>query len=200
MKKLLLSGVILLIVAACSFLSVYTYKSLTTGYEIEAYSVYDIFRDLLVIVLAIAGSIITMGGYLVYRVLSKLIQTQAESVVKVAMCKNAAWWFTHLGYCHWINYKITNHADYLDQAIYFTEHALNKTRELVEHENELLICDIKNNLAYYLAERAERKKLGDREAAREYARYVYDRIGKYPAKKEAWIDTYKFVLRKYPDP
>jgi hypothetical protein len=55
---------------------------------------------------------------------------------------------------------------------------------------------LKNNLAYYYAEdgRPEYRK-----KVLEYAKYIYDRIDKYPSAKDTWLDTYNYVRQRFPD-
>lgn len=91
--------------------------------------------------------------------------------------------------------------EYLNRAIERTMKALEFTKELDEREYEELICVCKNNLAYYLAKRQEQGKaeLGDRELARDYAKYVRNRVEKYPRRRATFIDTIDFVNQQFPD-
>lgn len=69
------------------------------------------------------------------------------------------------------------------------------TVRLDERKHERLICDVKNNLAYYYAKRGSPV---DRKTAREFADYIEERISKYPDAKETWVDTVEFVRKQYP--
>jgi hypothetical protein len=62
-----------------------------------------------------------------------------------------------------------------------------------------LICWIKNNLAYYLAERQKLKAAlpGDDVLAQQFAKYAYDRISKYPKGRGHYTDTYRFVQEQF---
>ena len=91
----------------------------------------------------------------------------------------------------------------LNQAIETTELGYDRyISELdeQERESELLICWIKNNLAYYYAERRkfEAAKPGDAVTAQKFVKYVHNRIDKYPEEEEDWIHTYKFVQQQFP--
>lgn len=94
-----------------------------------------------------------------------------------------------------------DYIDYLESAIKLTKRALDRANQLGEKEYEKLICDCKNNLAYYLAERYKegRAKMGDKELARSCVDYVYKRIAKYPHDKEEWADTCQFVWQQFPN-
>lgn len=161
---------------------------------------YDILKDTLAIVFLVLALGIGAVGYGSYQILSGRLQTESASASHVEMTRGAARLFTHLGYLFWEKYKRTDKEElqYRDLAIDITEHGLRYMSELPEkeRENEELLCTIKNNLAYYLAERNEAK---DKELAKDYVEYIRKRIQKYPAEKAAWLDTCNFVRQRYPD-
>lgn len=161
---------------------------------------YDILKDTLFIVLAVLAVGIGAIGYAVYQILSGRLQTESASASRVEMTRGSARLFTHLGYVFWGKYKRTDKKErqYLDVAIDITEHGLRYMSELPEkkRENEILLCHIRNNLAYYLA---ERKNVEDKKLAKDYIEYIQKRIQKYPTYKAAWLDTCNFVRQQYPD-
>jgi hypothetical protein len=91
----------------------------------------------------------------------------------------------------------------LDQAIETTALGYNRyisELDAREEDSEFLICWIMNNLAYYYAERQKfgAASSGDDAIARKFAKYVHDRIYKYPEEKENWSHTYHFVQKQFP--
>lgn len=87
----------------------------------------------------------------------------------------------------------------MDRAINITERALKVYNELPEgeakkRENEKYYYLIKNNLAYYFA---ERNKPEDADIAKDYAEYIRKGFSKYPEEREAWQETYRFVYQQY---
>ena len=70
---------------------------------------YELFRDLLSVILAIAGISIAAGGYLVYRVLMNIIEHRAENIYnkmgsadEVERLKSMANVTLHSGYTYWL--------------------------------------------------------------------------------------------------
>lgn len=165
----------------------------------------DIFRDLLTIILAIAGVGIAAGGYLVYRVLEGIIERRAEHIYSDMRLADEAERFRsmageriHSGYTYWLFYKNTNQFSFLEQAITETERAYSRyavNLDEGERPNQLVICAIRNNLAYYYA---ERQRPEDKKLARDYAEYINNKISIFPESRETWEDTYNFVLERYP--
>ena len=143
-------------------------------------------------------AIIAASGLGIYCILSARIQKQATSAAQTEMLKTTASLENDIGWSYYTNYKITKQPKYLDMAIQLTRGALNKAAGLDERqpENELRICGCKNNLAYYLA---DRQRSEDKEVARAYAKYLRERLSKFPGKhQKAWVDTYNFVLKRFP--
>jgi hypothetical protein len=157
--------------------------------------VYQMFRDLLIIVLAIATLFVTSFGVLIYGLLSRRLKMVARGEAEEEMLKQRAYSLATIGYSYWHNYRNSKNPEYLKLAIALTERALSECHKL-KKEDEALICMIKNNLAYYLAEDG---RLEYRQKALEYAKYIYDRIDKYPSAKAQWLDTYNYVRQRFPD-
>lgn len=159
---------------------------------------YDLFKDLLTVILTIAGLAIAAGGYLVFQVLSTKIEKQALSAAETKRWRALATFFVHDGFNQWVLYKNTSNKEYLDRAIDATETAYEFYASRLDQrrrENELIICTIRNNLACYYA---ERQLPEDKKIARDYAKYVYERIKKFPRSRTQWEETYNFVKTKYP--
>lgn len=156
--------------------------------------VYQMFRDLLTLVLAIATLFISISGVLIYGLLSRQLKIAASREAREEMLKERAYSLAAIGYSYWHNYRISKNPEYLKLAIALTERALSECHKL-KKEDEALTCMIKNNLAYYYAEDGRPEY---RQKALEYAKYIYDRIDKYPSAKAQWLDTYNYVHQRYP--
>lgn len=96
----------------------------------------------------------------------------------------------------------------LDQAIKVTERGYDlyatklEERKKGDSESERIICKIKNNLAYYYAEKQKLGTVtpGEKALAQELVEYTYKRKGKYPKdreEREHWVDTYNFVRHQF---
>jgi hypothetical protein len=173
--------------------------------------VFEIFIALLTTILAIAGLI----GGLIYKViikrveeLSTAVKEDVRSLAKVQ--HHIALATVHLlgGYACWRDYRDMKRKG-KKKKIEKLNLAIARVREAYdlhanhlydqEPENEKLICWVKNDLAYYLAERQRygAALTGDDALAQQLAKYCYDRICKYPEKGEAYADTYQFVQKQF---
>jgi hypothetical protein len=77
---------------------------------------------------------------------------------------------------------------------------LEDLRNKMDRDSELLICRIKNNLAYYYAERQKigAAKSSDKTRAQEFIEYIYERMNKYPRENRIiWSDDRKFVIAQF---
>lgn len=176
----------------------------------------ELFRDLLTIILAIAGIGIAAGGGLVYMIINASMRRSAEefhremrlnveqfreevrSAVNEERLRSMALSHMSSGYGWWRSYKETSEVAHREEAIRETEYAYSSYAihlDEKEADNQLVICAIENNLAYYYA---ERQRPEDRDLAREYAEYIRKKIPAHPHEKVTWEDTYKFVLQQYP--
>lgn len=196
--------IIIALVGIFSFLCTYIYKFAVSSYEIAKQ--YDLFRDLLTIILGIATVGISVVGVLVYYILRKLLEEKAGSAAKTEMTRSSAFLLNYVGYVYWRDYEASKQAqraqyEYLSRAIELTESAYCDYASLLsERENELLICEIKNNLASYLAERQEfpqERKPEDKKIAQQFASYIYRRLSKFPKRKEEWYKTCHSILKKF---
>ena len=185
---------------------------------------YEVFRDLLSLLLGIIGVIVAALLAIIYHVLSesfeKKVTLATESLekkvtlaAKTEMNKNITLSLLSNGNNYWDEYYLTKDdtkADTkddwkLNQAIKITDRALRHyAMELDEEEGNRvwLICKLKNNLAYFYA---EKQRLGkatptDKTLAQQFAEYIYERIDKYPKdnrEREGWIDTHNFVQHQF---
>lgn len=194
-------GVGLLMLGAFSFLGICIAKFATVTYEIRV-NKYELLRDILGIILTAIAIGVAIFGTLAYLMLRQTLQAQATAAAKTEMTRGCARLLNYIGYVYWIDYTAKKIPyEYLKQAIELTELAYTEhAKKLIEHENELLICSIKNNLAYYIAERQKFPKHArpeDKKIAQEHATYIYSRLSKFPEQREAWWDTCQHVLKQF---
>lgn len=171
-------------------------------WQVTPPSKYDILKDTLTITLTILAVGIAVGGYLVYQIISGRLQKESAEIARITTIKHCAKWFNYIGFNFWQAYEQTRgrNRQYLEMAINFTQRGFSYFGELPEserekHENDELLCKIKNNLGYYLA---ERNKAEDKDLSRECADYIRQRFLKYPENKDDWLDTCTFIEGKYP--
>lgn len=205
-------------VALYIILLIFLIGSYITTEDSQIADKYGIFKDILTIILAIAGVAIAALGYVIYLFMLEQAQTSLDKWEKQVESRMKEWekqvnssikkreeefldyttsmLFTNIGYIYWMNYGITRDKKQLGDAIGITERAYERLRTLDEKEprNEVLKCEVMNNLGYYLA---ERKKPEDREFARECAEFIKKRIGKYPKKRKSWQHTYDHIIRTW---
>lgn len=147
-------------------------------------------------IVAVITVVIMVYGAMLRRILSEALRNEARSEAKKIMLKLGTKTLIDIGYVYWKDYKISKKEEYLKLAISVTEQAYNDfARYLDESENELLICWLKNNLAYYYAMRG---RLEDGVVARQYAEYLHDRLHKYHEPRSEFLDTYRYVQQEYP--
>lgn len=191
---------------------------LTKDYQIA--DKYEILRDILTIILAVAGVGIAALGYVIYLFILEHAQTRLdkwesqmdsrlkewESQIdrkhkkkrKEFLLFSSSMLFTNIGYSTWMIYETTKKSEQLEYAIKITENAYSYVKKLDEKvpSYELLKCQILNNLCWYLVERGKEE---DRELIKGYAEYIKERIQKYPEKGVEWRDTYARVKRECSD-
>jgi len=203
MTKLVVGVAILFLILLLALIGSYIYTFITPAYEIA--DKYEVFRDLLTIILAIAGVSIAAGGYLGYRYVSAVFRRDVDSAIEQARAlarmdthRVNAYVFASTGYAFWHTYDAMKQASFLEEAIRFTETAYTHHAAKLDEqqpENQRLICDIRNNLGYYLA---ERKKPEDKALARDCAEYIIRKIPTYPDASQTWQGTYNFIMQQYP--
>lgn len=164
---------------------------------------YEILRDIIVILLAVTGIV----GYAIYITMSKLIEERIKTYTEELHNRSLAITKMHVGFSYWKDYEKKKHRDkkskleILKIAISNTKIAYQYSLKLDEEnmDNEYVILLIKNNLAYYLAERKRlgEAKEGDGVFALELTQYVYERIYKFPKLRGTYSDTYQFVKKRF---
>lgn len=160
---------------------------------------YVTFKDLFNITWVVIVAAISLYGYIVYRFLSERIRGQARSEAENEKCKMGAHMLLEVGFIYWADYKISKNNEYLNLAIRITEKAYDDYgSHLDDSENELLICNLKNNLAYYYAARTP-IRLEDGVKARQYAKYILNESHEFEvSKRDEMINTYQYVQQRFP--
>jgi hypothetical protein len=163
----------------------------------------DTFVALFMAMLAVAA----IAGGAIYWIIAYKVKRDVMSLARAQHHRTMATLSTESGYGYWRDYEDTKRKGKkkikkLNQAIKRTNGAYEyHARQLDEREpeNEQLICWIRNNLAYYLAERkrCNKSEEGDDALAQECAKYIYKKISKYPEKKKDYTDTYHFVEKQF---
>lgn len=158
-----------------------------------------VFRDVLQIVLAVAAVAIAAFGYLIYRIVVQRLQIRAEEEIGSERRRTTAKLYTYMGLLRWRDFERITPSDprYREDAIDVTEKAHEYASALDEHDprNEWIIAAVRNNLAWYLA---DRRRPQDRDKARGYAQYIHVRSQNFPEEREEWERTYEEVMRVYP--
>ena len=179
----------------------------------DAITEYNLLRDVIIIILAIGAILTTLLGLILKIYDEKIKESTAnnlKSMIKEEESKIKDNYNNIRAMIHanvyamdfWRDYKATGKIEYLDRAIERTRVAYDKYASKLdkkETENGELIYWIKNNWAYYLAEKQKCKvsQKGDEDLALNYAKEAYEKIGEFPEHAEAWSDTYKFVRKQF---
>lgn len=165
-------------------------------------SKYDVFKDVLSIVLVISGLGIALLGAAMYVWISSALDKRVEKKVNEQVNVASAKFYMELSYIYWGAYEVdgkfvkVKKSD-LGLAVEQSENALKKVNLLDEKKFESHVCVAKNNLAYHLA---VRKYADDAERAISLAKYAYDRVWKYDYKDTyRYVETYAFVLIRLGD-
>jgi len=186
--------------------------SFFSGGKCRTVNQYEIFRDLLAIVLTLAGLSIALLGTGVYKWISKDLNIKAEEHIagldaeikrKVDEEVNYAMavFFLELSYDCWEAYEVKDELqqykeNQLERAVALSKKALKRAKRLDMEQKEFkrILCEIKNSLAYHLAVRGYIK---DAEDAISLTKYAYKRVQDFDFKRTCnWTETYAFVLIK----
>ncbi len=158
---------------------------------------YDVLKDTLTIVLAFIAVAVAVLGAVIYRIVSLTLERERETFERETgqrIMMESRRWRARLAVN--VGYNLWKMGD-LKEAILWTKEAHDvHAHELDEREpeNELLLGQIRNNLASYFAQTEE-----ERELARGYATYIHSISHKFPAERETWEATYKEVFEAFPD-
>ena len=168
----------------------------------------QVFKDVLQTVLAIAALSIAAFGYGTYKILSSQIEERVIVNTETRYQTSLAHHRTALGYMNWMLYENSKQdskiaEDYLDEAIRhtriaFDEHALNLDEK--ERKIERLVCDIRNNWAYYASEKhIEFGGIPDHEQAQSmsFVDWLEARIDNHPDNASDYRDTIDTVRERF---
>lgn len=159
-------------------------------------------------VLAVVALLASAFGGGVYYILSRRIQDQAREAAELRARRALAVSLNNQGFYYWEQYERTRddlRADHflLDIAIEITSDAYDDYAKRLDEQDtyyEKVICGIKNNLAYYLAEKQSQGlsvSAVKRQQACECADYVEKRLTRYPKSADKWSETVLFVRQHF---
>ena len=174
----------------------------------------QVFKDVLQTVLAIAALAIAAFGYGTYKILSTQIEEKVRKNTEGRYHMSLAHQRTELGYMNWMLFKNSKEGSeiakgYIDGAIRhtriaFEEHAVELDDK--EHEAERLICDIRNNWAYYVSEKhymSERYdgfvgiSLREQDQFLSFVDWIEERINDHPENATEYRDTIDTVRKRF---
>lgn len=153
---------------------------------------YDIFKDTLIIVLTVATVFIAVVGVVVYGMVTQRITTRIEKRITDESRRWVTRLATHTGYSFW---EAGHKKEAIDLTRITHDEYSSKLPEK-EPENELLIAEIRNNLACFYAEQKDKK---NKDLAKGYAAYIHSISHKYPEQRETWERTYHEVAEAFPE-
>jgi hypothetical protein len=162
---------------------------------------YDLYKDLILVILASSTIIIALLGYSAYRVLEKTIESRVDKIANNIFLKTMCGAIARIGFAWWKRYTTSQNVIDLEQAIDLTKVAYEKyaiNLDEIDKANKDLICRIKNNLAYYWAEywRIGKADESQRLSAIIYATDIFNKKGECSLELAGNIvDTYEFVQR-----
>ena len=173
----------------------FIYGYIITHYQLQTFDKYSIFVDLILIFLALIAAV----SFGVYRLISQRVQIDAAKAARTEMLKSSGKLLTYIGFVYWEDFEISGYKEtrYRDMAIELTQDAYASYASKLDDkdlESQRLICDIKNNLAWYYA---SRRSPDDRERACEYAEYIYKKRNYFPSLEMEWADTHNYVWQRY---
>ena len=153
------------------------------------YGKYEVLKDTLIIVLTLAAVAIAVLGAAVYVIVRQRLETETAKRITEETRRWISWLATSTGYSF-------SEMGSIEQAIRLTKEAHGYAQELDEREpkNQLLIGEIRNNLASYFVQVNKEGGL-----ARGYAEYIHKKSHKFPKQRETWERTYNEVVKAFPD-
>ena len=182
------------------------------GQQVEVVTDHQIFKDVLLSVLAIATIGLAAFGYGAYKILSSQIEESVRKRIEARYQMSQAHGRTSLGLMNWMLYKNSGQNPdkandkaeaYLEEAIRYTRiaytlHAIELDKN--DHRVERLICDIRNNWAYYASEK--HCKFGGISASEQgqflrFADWIEERINDHPENATDYQDTIDVVRRRF---
>lgn len=168
----------------------------------------QVFKDVLQTVLAVAALAIAAFGYGAYKILSSQIEDNVRKQTETRYQKSLAYQRVSIGYIYWLLYENSKEQPktaeiYLNKAIEHTqrayeEHVINLNTRAPEVEH--LICQIRNNLAYYVSEKHISFGQVDSAAQSEslsFMAWLERRIENYPSNSSIYLDTIEVVRKRF---
>ena len=172
----------------------------------------QVFKDVLQTVLAVAALSIAAFGYGTYRILSSQIEERVRKGIEGRYQTPLAHHRAELGYMNWMLYENSKQDSkidkeiakgYLDEAIRhtriaFDEHALDLDEK--DRTIERLVCDIRNNWAYYASEKhIEFGGISDHEQAQflSFANWLEARSDNHSDNASDYRDTIDTVRERF---
>ena len=179
-----------------------------TGQQVEVATNHQIFKDVLQTVLAVAALGIAVFGYGVYRILSWRTEEKVRVRIESRYQMSQAHERTSLGLMNWMLYRNSSlnpevSEAYLDEAIRFTRIAFTvHATELDERDRrvERLICDIRNNWAYYASEKHivfRPVSSSDQAQFLSFVDWIEERLNKHPENAKEYQDTIDTVRNRF---
>lgn len=159
---------------------------------------YDVFKDVFFANLAIGSLFIALLGVLVYKFVEKRLYEETKLSTDKITSSIYANLYNQISFLHWVNYEKERNTKYLDKAILFVSAGFFRYEKYFD-EKDLksleLVCAIKNNWGYYLAEKQREQ---DREIALNCAEFLKKHSHKFPQTEEIWRRTIKSIQEIYP--
>jgi len=156
----------------------------------------------------------TAFGVGVYQFVGRRIQDNAQEDADIRLTRGLAFQLAQLALGRWLDYENTTAqlnteestvtrlkewaAVHLDEAIRLSVQAFETYASLLDDtntENEHLICEIRNNWAYFLAVRQTKE---DKATAEACVDYLEARKTRYPSSAPQWDDTIRFIRSRFP--
>lgn len=165
---------------------------------------YSVFRDTLTIVLSAAALAVVVLGTGAFLILRDQLKREIAGTVGARSRGAIATALSTVGRRFYNQYEHTKDPFYLDEAISITSIAFNfYAYDLNDKEKdfERVICDIRNNWGYYLAEKSKTATVRETERtrAREFASYLEARLLKFPDEDTRdWRETISFIRERFP--
>ncbi len=168
----------------------------------------QVFKDVLQTVLAVAALAIAAFGYGTYKILSSQIEERVRRNMDSQYRLTMAYHRTSYAFVFWRLYEdaekqSTTANVYLDVAIDHTrraldDHAIDMNQD--DPEVEQLICEIRNNLAYYISEK--HRCFGpiapeERAECLGFVDWLEGRVNRYPQRSLDYRDTIDTVRRRF---
>lgn len=177
---------------------------------------YDIFKNVLNLVLLITGILVALIGYTGYRIIHTVILKEVNENIAESHYRALSRNLGVVGLMCWENYEKEHNKKMketqLDHAISLQKNAYEKYGSQLnekKRENEKILLGMKNNLAFYFAEYwiLNKDSLDPdirntahirSQLALKYSEEIKSKVGKYPDRATSWIHTYDYI-KKYCD-